>query len=36
VKSLGAFSWVKMEWIYSVSGNIFMDLSMILIPSDGE
>jgi len=36
VKSLGAFSWVKMEWIYIVSGNIVVDLSMILIPNDGE
>jgi hypothetical protein len=25
IKSLGAVSWVKMEWIYSVSGNIVMD-----------
>jgi len=35
-ESLGAFSWVKMEWIYNVSGNIVMDLSMILIPDDRE
>jgi hypothetical protein len=36
VKSCGAVGWVKMEWIYSVSGNIVRDLSMILIQSDGE
>jgi hypothetical protein len=36
VKSLGAFNLVKMERIYSISGNSVMDLSMILIQNDGE